>query len=408
MHKTLVLFAAVLFFSAAAFSFEVKSRFSHIYSDSDGSANLFNFSASGEIGQEDKNIFFDYELDYNEFKSTHQKINGQAHNVNFSSSVKNPFFNFTGRFGLLDTNEIKLDISKKISNDGMQGHYFGFESLFNIYDLHIKPFYYYGNMDFSDGDMAYFMGYPSEFFAMIFGMDFEYANNYLQFIYLPFSFNILTNDSKEELFKSKTFITGALYSHEFPVWAGEVKFNFNPFTAYYFAKGNTNGLLTRENQPYLYFVFDYYNVNADYTFHSILIGSNANLIYKSWKINFDSAIAFIPYGFADINTSWKKLDGLAPWQEKLVWNSLEMEKEGSSKINFDKFDKTGLFIFNLGANFSFLQNHGQFSVNKKIIIPFSLRTSSNTDGKSFGNQLDSDTVKNYLLSGLSIGCAVRF
>ena len=46
----------------------------------------------------------------------------------------------------------------------------------------------------------------------------------------------------------------------------------------------------------------------------------------------------------DINTSWKKLDGLASWQETLVWDSLEMEKEGSSPINFDKLDKSGLVI----------------------------------------------------------------
>ena len=108
-----------------------------------------------------------------------------------------------------------------------------------------------------------------------------YEKNYLQLIYIPFNFNILTNDSKEQLFDSKNYIIGSLYSHDFPVYAGEVKFNFRPFAAYYFANGNTNGLLTRDNQPYLYFVFDYFKVNADYNFHSILLGSNANLIYKS-------------------------------------------------------------------------------------------------------------------------------
>lgn len=408
MHKTQVLFAAVLFLSTAAFSFEVKSEYSHIYSDSDGSANLFNFSVSGELGQEDKNIFFDYKLDYNEFKSTHTEVTGQARNVNFSSSIKNPFCNFTGRFGLIDTNEIKLDVSKKISNEGAQGFYFGFESFFNIYNLQIKPFYYFCNLDFSDGDMAYFMGYPSDCVAMIFGSDFLYEKNYLQLIYIPFNFNILTNDSKEELFNSKNFVTGLLYAHEYSVYAGEAKYNFNPFAAYYFAKGNTNGLLTRDNQPYLYFVFDYFKVNADYNFHSILLGSNANLIYKSWKFNFDSAFAFIPYGIAGINTSWKKLDGLAPWQETLVWDSLEMEKEGSSPINFNKLDKSGLFIFNLGTTFNFLQNHGQLSVNKKIIIPFSLGKSSDSAGTSSGNQLDANTIKNYLLSGITVGLSIRF
>ncbi len=408
MNKHHVLFAAVLFLSTAAFSFEVKSEFSHIYSDSDGSAKLFNISASGEVGQEDKNVFFDYKLDYNELKSTHTEINGQAHNINFFSSIRNPFCNFTGCFGLFDTGEIKLDFSKKISNDGMQGLYLGFELLFNIYDLKIKPFYYYNNMNFSDGDMAYFMGYPSDCVAMIFGMDFVYKQNYLQLIYVPFSFSILTNDSKEEVFNSKNFVTGLLYAYEYSVYAGEAKFNFNPFAAYYFARGNTNGILTRESQPYLYFVFDYYKVNAEYNFHSILLGSNANLIYKFWKFNFDSAFAFIPYGIAGINTSWKKLEGLAPWQEKLVWNSLEMEKEGSGTINFDKLDKSGLFIFNLGATFNFLQNHGQLSVNKKIIIPFSLGKSSNSNSTSSGNQLDSNTVKNILLSGITVGLSIRF
>ena len=324
------------------------------------------------------------------------------------SSIRNPYCNFTGRFGFFDTGEIKLDISKKISNDGLQGLYFGFESLFNIYNLQIKPFYYFSNLDFSDGDMAYFMGYPSECVAMIFGSDFIYEKNFFQLIYIPLSFNILTNDNKEELFNSKNFAAGLLYSRECSVHAGELKFNFNPFAAYYFAKGNTNGLLTRDNQPYLYFVFDYFKVNADYNFHSILLGSNANLIYKSWKFNFDSAIAFIPYGVVDINTSWKKLDGLAPWQETLVWNSLEMEKEGSSPVNFNKLDKSGLFIFNLGTTFNFLQNHGQLSVNKKIIIPFSLGKSSNSNSTSSGNQLDSNTVKNILLSGITVGLSIRF
>ncbi len=408
MHKTQVLFAAVLFLSTAAFSFEVKSEYSHIYSDSDGRANLFNISASDEFGQENKKIFFDYKLDYNKLKSTHQEINGQVNNVNFSASIKNQIINFTGRFGVFDSGEINLDLSSKISNDGMQGNYFGFESLFNINNFQIKPFYYYSNAGFSDGDMAYFMGYPSECVAMIFGSDFIYDKNFFQLIYIPLSFNILTNDSKELLFDSKNFITGLLYSHDFPVYAGEVKFNFNPFAAYYFAKGNTNGLLTRDNQPYLYFVFDYFKVNADYNFHSILLGSNANLIYKSWKFNFDSAIAFIPYGIVDINTSWKKLDGLAPWQETLVWDSLEMEKEGSSPVNFNKLDKSGLFIFNLGTTFNFLQNHGQLSVNKKIIIPFSLGKSSNSNSTSSGNQLDSNTVKNILLSGITVGLSIRF
>ena len=408
MHKTQVLFAAVLFFSTAAFSFEVKSHFSHIYSDSDGSANLFNISASDEFGQENKKIFFDYKLDYNKLKSTHQEINGQVNNVNFSASIKNPIINFTGRFGVFDSGEINLDLSSKISNDGMQGNYFGFESLFNLYDLQIKPFYYYSNTGFSDGDMAYFMGYPSECVAMIFGSDFIYDKNFFQLIYIPLSFNILTNDSKEELFNSKNFATGLLYSRECSVYAGELKFNFNPFAAYYYAKGNTNGILTRESQPYMYFVFDYFKVDADYKLHSILIGSNANLTYKSLKVNFDSALAFIPYESMDINTSWKKLDGLAPWQETLVWNSLEMEKEDSTNIGFDGVDKSGLFIFNLGASYSFLQNHGELSVNKKIIIPFSLRKSSGADSNSSGPKVDADTIKNILLSGISIGLSVRF
>lgn len=408
MYKTQFLFAAVLFISTAAFSLDVTSNYSHVYSDSDGTASVWNFYTNCELRDESKNIIFDYELNYNELKSTHKEINLEAHNVIFSSSIKTPNCELKGCFGVFDTSEIQIDIEKKFASDGSHGLYFGFETLLNFYDFKIKPFYYYGNIDFSDGDMAYFMGHPSGWKSMIFGSDFIYKQNFLQLIYLPLSFDILTNDSKEHLFDSKNFLTGLLYARDFSFYVGEVKFHFNPFTAYYLVKGKTNGILTRENQPYLYFVFDYFNVSADYNIHTILLGSNAYLVYKAWKINFDSTIVFLPYESADINTSWKKLDKLAPWQEKLVWDSLDMKKEDSSQINFDKLDKAGLFIFNLGAEFYFLQNHGLFSVNKKIFIPFSLNSSSNTDVNSSENQINPDMLKSFLLSGITVGLSIRF
>ena len=401
----------MLFFSTAVFSLEVKSQYTRIYEDEDGASSIKNYTFDGEILNDSREPVFSLDVSYNEIKSTHRQLNSELQNFNFSSFYKNNYFGLTGSFGCFDTSEIKTDFGIKISNDGAHGFYLGFETPFEIYQLELKPWYYFGSVNFRQGDFAYFMGYPLVPSFMLFGLDFTYKKHYLQLIYTPVKINILTNDSLD-LFSSNHFLTGGLYWQEYNLYFDEVKICLNPFAGYYFVNGKFNGALTQENQQVIYFVFDYFKINAAYNIHSALIGSNAKLFYKFIKLNFDSAILFILHESADVNIAWKKLDGLATWQEKLIWNSLDMEMLGSRKFSFDDLDKAGLFVCNLAAEINFLKNHGAINFQKKILLPFTLKKkqSEQTEVKSEStevSEVDRNLIKNILMSGITVGVTIR-
>lgn len=404
--RKLCLFTAVLFFSTAVFSLDLHSEYSHIYSDEDGSAHLLNFSVNGRLKDERKNLLFAYDLNYNNLNSSHNEINGQVESVNFSTSLGTPYFTLKWHIGAFDSSKLALNLDYKITNDGGQGLYTGLESVFNVQQLQLKAFCFYGYSNFREGDMAYFMGHPDLPYFLLAGAELEYQKNLFQLIYLPFKMDILTNDSKE-LFTSRNHIVGAFYSRDFNLYSDRLQFKLQPFAAYYFANGNLNGALTQQNQQVIYFVFDYFKIDAAYAINTILLGCNANLKYKFCKLNFDSALIFLLSEKAEFNLAWKKLDKLAEWQEELIWNSLSLEKEGSQKNGYDKLDKAGLLLFNLGADFSLLNNHLEINLNKRIFIPFTLNNEGKEEGTSY-NQANSSLVKNILLSGLSFGLTIRY
>ena len=162
----------------------------------------------------------------------------------------------------------------------------------------------------------------------------------------------------------------------------------------------------------IYFVFDYFRVSAAYDIHSVLIGSNANLKYNFLKLNFDTCLFYILYENTDIKYSWKKLNKLAKWQEMLVWNSLNWEKTGSRKINYDELDKSGVFLCNLGAEINLVKNIVSVNINKTVFIPFSLNQKNNqntqsSNGVSDEAAIDNDQIKNVLKSCLSVGVSIR-
>lgn len=407
MHKFTIIITAVLFLQAAVFSLELHSDFSHIYSDKEGSSKAFSFSIKDSLPDEQNKFIFSYDLNFNKGESSHEQIEGKGNNINFSSSVKTSNLAFTGYFGLFNTSEIKINFDKELSNDGAELLYYGFDALFNIQGFSINPFFYYFNCDFKQGDMCYFMGYPLIPCGFVTGADINYEKNHLLLIYAPFNIEVKSNDNKD-LFTSDSFCTGILYSRQFDFAVNNFEFNLNPFAAWYYAGGSFDGVLNRENQPYLYFVFDYYKIASDFDIHSIITGTNANLRRGHFKFNFDTALLLILQENLVINNSWKKLQGLAPWQEKLVWDSLEMEQEGSRKLYYNELDKTGLFIMNLALNYNFFNEHGHVNIAKKIIIPFSLNQDSKSKTSFTPNNMDSETIKNILLSGITLGLSLKF
>lgn len=399
------------FCSAAVFSFEIDSQYTHIYSDEKGEANFCHIGLGSKLSDDAGEPLFSFSADYNKVKSTFKEINGEIKNVNFSSYIKNDYFGLAGYFGLLDISEIKMQLEHELSNEGGKGLYLGFAAPFNIYQLNIRPYFYYGNIHFSDGDLAFFMGHPDIPYFICTGADFSYKQNYLKFFFLPFTLQVKSNGD-EELFNAASNTAGLLYYRHFTTYAGEVRFVFEPFASYVFSNGDMNGVLSYKTQPYFYFVFDYFRINAAYSAHILLTGSNGNLSFRNLKINFDSALAFVLNQNASAKIRWKKRDGLAPWQEMLIWNSLDMEYEDSKTFEWNELDKAGLFIFNLGAEYAFFNKMGRVYCSKKILLPIKLKkadTASEEDtGSSEKNRPDSQLIKNILLSGLSLGIKISF
>lgn len=400
-----------LFCSAAVFSFDFDSQYTHIYSDEKGEAKYSHLAAGTELADDSGNPLFSFSADYNKVKSTYKEINGEIKNVNFSSFIKNDYFGLTGYFGLLDISEIKMQLEHELRNEGASGLYLGFAAPFNIYQLNIRPYFYYGNIHFSDGDLAFFMGHPDIPYFICTGADFSYKQNHLKFFFLPFTLQVKSNGD-EELFNAASNTTGLLYYRYFTTYAGDVRFVFEPFASYVFSNGDMNGILSYKTQPYFYFVFDYFRINAAYSAHILLTGSNGNLSFRNLKINFDSALAFVLNQNASAKIRWKKRNGLAPWQEMLIWNSLDMKDEDSKTFKWNELDKAGLLLFNLGMEYGFFNNMGIVYCNKKILVPFKFeKTDTSTEDSSSSSEKkepDSQLIKNILLSGLSLGIKISF
>ena len=403
-----------LFCSAAVFSFEFDSQYTHIYSDEKGEAKFSRLAAASELTDDSGEPLFSFSADFNDVKSTYKEINGEIKNINFSSFIKNDYFGLEGYFGLIEISEIKMQLEHEVNNEGASGFYTGFALPFSVYQLNIRPYFYYGNLRFSDGDLAYFMGHPEIPYFICTGSNFSYKQNHLKFFFLPFTLEVKSN-GEEELFNAASNTTGFLYYRHFTTYAGDLRFVFEPFAGYVFSNGDMNGVLSYKTQPYFYFVFDYLRIRAGYSAHILLTGSNANLCFDNLKINFDSALAFVLNQNASAKVNWKKRDGLAPWQEMLIWNSLDMEDEGSKNFEWNEVDKSGLVIFNLGAEYAFFNNMGKVYCNKKILLPFSLRKTEaasteaeNGSEPSDKKKPDSELVKNILLSGLSVGVKICF
>ena len=166
--------------------------------------------------------------------------------------------------------------------------------------------------------------------------------------------------------------------------------------------------MTQQNQQALYFVFDYFKVTSSYDVHLCIIGASGLLSTNNLKFKLDTAILFCLSQDSITNTEWKKLEGLSFWQ-KYIWESLEIEDTGEKKYKWSELDKAGIVYINVGLEYNFYKKYGTAYFYKKFIIPFSLQHKSDgTPGTVVDiSEIDSKTVVNYLLSGISLGISLK-
>ena len=259
-------FVLLLLLPEFLLSFEFSSEYTNIYRDDTSSSFMLNFNTNIESPYSGTDKIFAFNANGSYIKSDFSTINCDCYLFSFSASYKCNFFGINPQFGILQTSELKMDIGEEFSNEGLSMWYSGIQIPLYFNRLEVKPFFYFATLNALDGDLAYFMGYPKIPHAFVTGTKISFAGNHITAFYAPINLEVRSNEH-EQLFSSDNCIVGAAYSYNLAWDFRSVSYTVSPFAAYLYASGNFSGALTQQNQQVLYFVFDYFKVDTNYSAH---------------------------------------------------------------------------------------------------------------------------------------------
>lgn len=261
--------------------------------------------------------------------------------------------------------------------------------------LRVEPFYSFNNFKFDTGDLYSFYGNISVPYNGIYGINLFIHNSKITGFIGVFQGNIFNSNESEVLFSLDV-------KYWYAAWNGTYSFNnFNVMCNIDYFGGNLKslGVLSKDNQRYLAFPYDYLIINLDGNLNIINTNLGANYKFNNSDIDFGVSNALCINHSLNINKNYK-------------YKNLPLFKyDGSSGNEYKQLNgisKIDLLIpyVNLNLNLNLGKAKITGFAQKKFYIPIISDTSENENSEDPIFDKEKISLKEYLLSGFSLGLKI--
>ena len=386
-------FAFLFFLFAKLYSLEVNHSVTHLWSDSSGSAFLYNWNLKNDWFVKNNNFYVGANFFY--LDSTVEYFKSSIIKGDFCAEYSNDFFGFLGDFGFFSTDSISINANNIYSQQEILGFTGKVAIPFYINDFSIKPYFGFFSGETETGDFYWFYGNIKNPYIWQYGIQLAYKNQNLDGFFVAGKTFIFNNENSE-LVK----IFGKFFALTYKQSWKSAHIKFEPYIGGVFFYGEFDGSLTDKTQDYLLYPYKYYKINGNVDAFAVLNG----VFFEYRKCGFCFSTDFNSVFFAAqngiYNANWK-------YKRNLFFNG--SAGKDSKKIDF--LNLAGLISINCKAEYSFSIEKAEFNIflAKDFLIPFKISKNSSSGGgnNSSDNTKISEFAVSWIFSGISGGISVR-
>ena len=387
--KILFLLFCLLFFQVSLCAIEVDFNATNLWSDSSGCAIDYDLDFSQELNIKDNK--FNVGIGYNQLNSTLDFYQNTFHFCNVNFLYENLYFESKTNFNINNSKKIFLSVEKKefLLNE-IKNIFFQQEFLLKINDFEINPFVFFTKINRSDGEFYWVNGQIEIPFIKNFGINLKYKQNEFIFAYLDGNLDLFNTDA---VFLGNLFTKNFKFSYQYEIELEN--FSIVPQFSYNYILGNFDISLTKDNQKFLLFPFIYCNIDGNFYGHLL----NPKIDFKYSKNNLLFLFNLDTYFFINQNGSYL-------FDYKFKKSFIFDGSAGSESSLIDILHHSGLMLLNLDCNYTFSIKKFVFDtyLSKSFVIPFTF----NEDFEFDDLDITKEDIKNWLLSGITLGFKIKY
>lgn len=337
-------------------------------------------------------------------------------NFTFETGINSDNFGIVTSFGNINLDNLSYknpNETNKFSlrNNGINLFYGGIQNPLSFGNFSVSPFIYAGDLNISKTDFYYFIGNGKSDFVLLYGVESAFHNHSLNLVTMNTRIQI-NNLESDNLFVSNTNIFGVMYSQlwkcEYTTKNQETTFlSFKPFIGYFYAQEDFSGQLTMENQKAVYFIFDYYNIDFNFSANVLFTGVQGDIQYKKIQFKSDLITLYILHQNGEINRKWQKLENLPSWLNKISASFFADEEDGNVTNKIDILQNCGIVTLDLHFLYN-LTERTYIYLSKLFIIPYKISLQKSDTQTTNNISFSKKNIINYLLSGICVGVNVEF
>ena len=386
--KKLIFFLSFVFCMKVT-AFELSHTFTHLWSDSSGTALLYRWNAGGNFSAGRHEFSSDARIYW--LDSTVNYCETSFVKGDFFLEYKNSHFGLSGDFGFSFADSVTVSADRVYSQEGVSGINARISVPVYIGNAVVKPYFSFLTAETKKGDFYWFYGNVENPYTGQYGVQFLYKNHEFDGSFCAGTVSILNNEDSR-LVDASYNLFSVLYRQ---TWYAR-RAMFKPYSGCAFFFGNFNGALTSENQLYFLYPYKYYKVHGDIKALAVLAGILFEYRRNSFLFSLDCNSIF----FANQNGSYD-----VKWRYKK--NILFDGSSGSDFGNIDFINMTGLVSVNSKCAYDicFSKLNMNVFLSKIWLIPFRLSSgdgSGGTSGDSDGG-ISENFVFSWIFSGISAG-----
>lgn len=372
------------------YSFEFSHNICNLWSDSSGTAILYNWNLNNYLPVKKHKFFAGANLFY--LDSSVEYFKGSAFKGDFCAEYANDFFGISADFGFVSAGSLSVAAEHIFTQEEICGFNGKIAVPFYIKEFSVKPYFGFFSGKSEKGDFYWFYGNVKNPFSGAYGIQFSFMNHHLDFCFCAGKIHVLNNENK-----MLVDAAGNLFICTYSQLWKSARWKFKPYTGAAFFYGDFNGSLTDKNQAYFLYPYKYYRVNGAIEALALLNGFSFE--YKkcafSFLMDFNSLFFAFQSGKYDADWKYKK-------------NILFGGGSGKDSSNIDFFNLAGLVSADFKAKYNIPFDFADLNVflSKNCVVPFKVSTKKSSgagNSASSRNDVFSKVVLPWIFSGITIG-----
>lgn len=385
--------ALLLFLFAKLYSLELNHSVTHLWSDSSGSAFLYDWKLKNDWFIKNQNFYFGANISY--LDSSVDYLRSHALKGDFCVEYSNDFFGFLGNFGFFSTDEIFVNANNTYNQQEILGLNGKIAIPFYIKNLCIKPYFAFFSGESESGDFYWFYGNIKNPYIGQYGIQTLYKNHCLDGFFISGNSFIFNNKNSKLIdIAENSFVL--IYKQS---WKKSYN-KFEPYIGGLFFYGEFNGALTEKNQSYLLYPYKYYKINGNIDAFAVLNG----LFFECKKYNFCFSIDFNSLFFVFQSG---KYDATWKYKNNIFFNGTV----GKNSENIDFLNFAGIFSVDCKTEYSLLIKKVDFKIylSKNFVIPFKISKIENFSDEKKSSKKSSEFAEftwSWIFSGISCGISI--